>query len=175
MSATDHDAVTTADAPDAGTAPARWLSAPEQTAWLAYLRGSRMLENAFDADLAEHGVRLSEYELLHLLSAAEDGRLRMHSLATQAVQSRSRLTHTATRLERRGWVRREAAATDGRGIELTLTSEGLQMLRRLAPVHVASVRRHLVDVLTPQQMQGLGQAMGTVVATQESAGRCDDL
>lgn len=137
----------------------RWLSAQEQSSWRAYLRGSRELEIALDRDLQCEGISLPEYELISMLSEAEGGRLRMSALAGLIVQSRSRVTHTASRLERRGWVRRTPAPDDGRGVLLELTDRGRAAIERLAVVHVGSVRRHLVDVLSPAQFRALGEAM----------------
>ena len=65
------------------------------------------------------------------------------------VQSRSRLTHTAKRLEARGWVTREQCADDRRGVELVLTPVGLEAVDQIAKVHVQSVRDNLVDIMTP--------------------------
>lgn len=99
----------------------RWLDDDEQRAWRAYLRGTRMLEEALDRDLQDHGLALSEYEIISMLSESPLHRLRMSELAELVVQSRSRLTHTATRLERRGWVVRQPCENDRRGVELVLT------------------------------------------------------
>ncbi|HZB68186.1 MAG TPA: MarR family transcriptional regulator, partial [Ornithinibacter sp.] len=82
----------------------RWLTAEEQVSWRAYLRGNRELDIALDRDLQAAGISLPEYELLSMLSEAPRGQLRMSALAELIVQSRSRVTHTAARLERRGWV-----------------------------------------------------------------------
>ncbi|HSO64033.1 MAG TPA: MarR family transcriptional regulator [Ornithinibacter sp.] len=140
----------------------RWLSDAEQVAWRAYLRANRELTVAFDRDLQAAGVSLPEYELLSMLSEAPLGQVRMSTLAELIVQSRSRVTHTAARLERRGWVRRTPAPDDGRGVLLRLTDEGREAIERFAVLHVASVRRHLVDVLTPEQFATLGATMQTL-------------
>ena len=140
----------------------RWLTPGEQAAWRAYLRGSRELESALERDLQPLGLSLSEYELISMLSEAPDGRLRMSQLADFIVQSRSRVTHTAARLEKRGWVVREPVPEDGRGVLLVLTPDGREVIERVALAHVESVRRHLVDVLTPAQFAALGQAMQAV-------------
>ncbi len=140
----------------------RWLSADEQGSWRAYLRANRELDVALDRDLQAVGVSLSEYELLSMLSEAPGDRLRMSALADLIVQSRSRVTHTAARLERRGWVRRTPAPDDGRGVVLELTDEGRRAIERVARVHVASVRRHLVDILSAEQFRALGEAMQAI-------------
>ena len=142
----------------------RWLDEGEQVSWRAYLRANRELDVALDRDLQAVGISLPEYELLSMLSEAPMGQLRMSALASLIVQSRSRVTHTAARLERRGWVRRSPAPDDGRGVLLRITDEGRRAITEFAVVHVRSVRRHLVDVLTPEQFAALGEAMEAVRA-----------
>ena len=140
----------------------RWLNDDEQVSWRAYLRGSRFLEEALDRDLQEHGLQLSEYEILSMLSESDGQRLRMSELAELVVQSRSRLTHTAVRLEKRGWVERQSCLSDRRGVELVLTAEGRRRLDETAKAHVESVRRHLLDVMSPADFAALGVAMARV-------------
>lgn len=150
-----------------------WLDHQQQQAWRAYLRSSRLLEAELDRDLVEHGVQLTEYEILSMLSERPRRRARMSELADLVVQSRSRLTHTAARLEQRGWVERQPCEGDRRGVELVLTAEGDAVLGRVAPHHVASVRTHLVDPLSRGQLLALGESMCAVRAGLESSGRCD--
>ncbi len=152
----------------------RWLDDDEQRAWRAYLRGTRMLEEALDRDLQDHGLALSEYEIISMLSESPLHRLRMSELAELVVQSRSRLTHTATRLERRGWVVRQPCENDRRGVELVLTPEGAQRVLDVAVAHVSSVRRHLLDLVSAQQFATLGEAMARVVEAQPDTDRCSE-
>lgn len=140
----------------------RWLDPTEQRHWRAYLRASRLLERALAEDLAPFKVQLTEYELLSMLSESPGQSTRMSRLADNIVQSRSRVTHTAARLEKRGWVMRSRAADDGRGVEIALTDAGRKVLDDLAGVHVESVRRHLLDGLSPEQFAALGEAMEAI-------------
>ena len=139
-----------------------WLSDSEQASWRAILRGTRLLETALDDALHESGLQLSEYEIISMLSERPSHRLRMSELAAMVVQSRSRLTHTAKRLEARGWVTREQCLGDRRGVELVLTPVGLEAVDEIAKVHVQSVRDNLVDIMTPQQFKAIGDAMAIV-------------
>lgn len=153
----------------------QWLDAQEQAVWREYLRGSRLLEAALDHDLQAHGLQLSEYEILSMLSEQPDRRLRMSVIAELVVQSRSRLTHTAGRLENRGWVRREACAGDRRGVELVLTDTGFAEIVRMAPTHVGSVRGNLLDHLSREDLLALGRAMAAISNGILSTGVCDDV
>lgn len=131
---------------------------PEQRAWRAYLSGSAWLQGALNRDLEQQaGMSLNEYEILVRLSEAPDQCVRMSTLAEHLVHSRSRLTHTIARMEKRGWVDRRACTEDGRGVEAVLTTEGYAVLEQTAPGHVESVRRHLIDILTPEQVEMLGE------------------
>jgi DNA-binding MarR family transcriptional regulator len=141
---------------------ARWLSDSEQASWRAILRGTRLLERALDDALNEAGLQLSEYEIISMLSENDKHRLRMSELAAMVVQSRSRLTHTAKRLEDRGWVIREQCLDDKRGVELVLTTRGLTAVHEIAKLHVRSVRDNLIDIMTPTQFKAIGDGMAIV-------------
>jgi DNA-binding MarR family transcriptional regulator len=153
----------------------QWLDAQEQDVWREYLRATRLLEGALDHDLQAHGLQLSEYAILSMLSEQPDRRLRMSVIAELVVQSRSRLTHTAGRLENRGWVRREACAGDRRGVELVLTDTGFAEITRMAPTHVSSVRSNLLDLLSREDFLALGRAMAAVSKGILGTGVCDEV
>jgi len=152
----------------------RWLTPQEQRAWRAYLRATRLVEVALDRDLAVHGTQLSEYEVISMLSEAPGGRLRMSNLADMVVQSRSRITHTAARLEKRGLVRREACVDDRRGVELVLTDDGRAAIEEMARRHVDSVRANLIDILSPEEFIALGDSLRKVRDALAMAGQAGD-
>jgi DNA-binding MarR family transcriptional regulator len=157
------------------TPPVKWLDVQEQSVWREYLRASRLLEASLDRDLQAHGLQLSEYEILSMLSEQPERRLRMSVIAELVVQSRSRLTHTAGRLENRGWVRREACEGDRRGVELVLTDTGFAEITRMAPTHVSSVREHFLGHLSREDLLALGRAMTAVSSGILSTGVCDSV
>ena len=140
-----------------------WLSAVDQRAWRSYLSGSQLLSAQLDKELREkHGIGLPEYEILVRLSEHEDRTMRMALLATDTTMSRSRLTHSVARMEKRGLLERSAIAEDGRGVNCVMTEAGWQLLRTVAPDHVAGVRDHLVDLLEPEEMATLGRIFARV-------------
>jgi DNA-binding MarR family transcriptional regulator len=156
-----------------------WLTAEQQVAWRSYLLGSILLGERLDRDLRnKHDLSLPEYEILVRLSESPQRELRMAELAHSLRHSRSRLTHTVNRLEQAGYVVRRACSSDGRGVMATLTDLGLATLVKAAPDHVASVRDHLVDVLTADEFRVVGEAFARVGARLDkpapSGVRCDD-
>jgi DNA-binding MarR family transcriptional regulator len=137
----------------------RWLSAEEQAAWRPFIGVLFRLPAALDQQLQrDAGITHFEYMVLSSLSEAPDRTLRMSDLAALARGSLSRLSHVVSRLEQRGWVRREPCPGDGRYINAVLTEEGWAKIAATAPGHVGAVRKHLVDVLSPEQLRELGEA-----------------
>ncbi|MFD6416674.1 MarR family winged helix-turn-helix transcriptional regulator [Streptomyces sp. NPDC060194] len=140
----------------------RWLADEEQCAWRTYLDVNRLLTYQMEKDLQPFGLTMNDYEILVNLSEAAEKRLRMSDLASATLQSKSRLSHQITRMENAGLVRRENCESDRRGLYAVLTDDGMSTMRRVAPHHVDSVRRHFIDLLTPQQLADLRTAMKPV-------------
>ncbi|WP_028659627.1 MarR family winged helix-turn-helix transcriptional regulator [Nocardioides insulae] len=140
----------------------RWLEADQQRSWRALLIGMTLLLDRLDDDLRrDFDISLGEYEVLVRLSE-RDGQMRMAHLADSLAHSRSRVTHTITRMEKSGWVRRTQTAEDGRGVVAQITEEGMRMLRQAAPSHVESVRSYLVDLVGTEDYEALGRVMNVV-------------
>lgn len=135
-----------------------WLSTDELRSWIAFSAMIESLQAAVDAQLKrDAGLNAFEYQVMAGLSDAAGGAIRMSDLAAFASGSPSRLSHAVARLEKQGYVERRPAADDPRSVEAVLTDAGRRKMRVSAPAHVREVRRLLVDVLTPAQMQQLGR------------------
>ncbi|MBP2405243.1 MarR family winged helix-turn-helix transcriptional regulator [Streptomyces sp. QH1-20] len=140
----------------------RWLSDEEQRAWRAHLEVSRLLMHQLERDLQPFGLTNNDYEILVNLSESEDHRMRMSDLATATLQSKSRLSHQITRMETAGLVRRENCESDRRGLFAVLTDQGWETMREVAPHHVASVREHFIDLLSPEDLKALHAALAPI-------------
>ena len=136
----------------------RWLSQPEQVQWRAWLAANQLLRDQLGRDVHEAtGLTFADYEILVRLSETPERQMRMSELAQVAFSSRSRLSHQIDRMQKAGYVTREECRDDRRGYFAVLTDEGFQALVAAAPVHVDSVRRRIVDVLTPEEFTELGR------------------
>jgi DNA-binding MarR family transcriptional regulator len=141
----------------------RWLTDDEQRTWRAYLAVTQQLQEQLDRELQrDAGLPLAYYQILAMLSEAPGRMLRMSDLATLTSYSRSRLSHAVDRLEEHGWVERKRCPGDRRGAFAVLTDAGLALLVAAAPNHVAGVRRHVFDRLTPEQRAQLDAICRTI-------------
>lgn len=140
----------------------RWLSAEQQTVWRAYLDAVARIDRHLDERLRPFDLDLGEYEILVHLSESGDRTMRMSDLADAVRQSRSRLTHTVARMEKKNLIERVPCPSDKRGVNALLTDEGFRLLVEAAPTHVESVREVFVDVVDPVDFEALGRAMAAV-------------
>jgi len=142
-----------------------WLSPDEQRTWIAWVFSTRLLWEELERDLQrEAAMPFGYYDILVMLSDSPGRRMRMSALAESTQSSRSRLSHAVTRLEDLGWVSRETCPDDRRGQNAVLTDDGYAALAAAAPFHVESVRRHLFDVLSPEQLAELRDISDTLLA-----------
>jgi DNA-binding MarR family transcriptional regulator len=148
-----------------------WLTEEQQGSWRRYLEGTARFVEALGAvHDQELDLSLGEYSLLVQLSEAPERTVRMSTLADGLVLSRSRLTHTVARMERRGLVERRAAEGDRRGVNCTMTDAGYAALEAAAPGHVGAVRRIMVEALDPDEFAMLGRIMAKVAESSKLSG-----
>lgn len=149
------------------TAPAcepRWLTPEERRMWMRLVGLTSLLPGEVEVQLKrDAGVSLFEYHVLAMLSEADDRTRSMSDLAFWSNASLSRLSHVVTRLEKQGWVRREACATDGRATNAVLTDAGFAHLDAHAPRHVEEVRRLVFDGLAEAEVDMMGEVLGKIL------------
>jgi DNA-binding MarR family transcriptional regulator len=141
----------------------RWLTDDEQRAWRRLIAVAMQLPAALESQLQrDAGLTIFGYWAMAMLSEAPDRSLRMSELAMLSNGSQSRLSHLISRLEERGWVRRERVGGDGRGYLAVLTDSGYQVIESIAPAHVEEVRRLVFDSLTPAQVEAMDNICGAI-------------
>ncbi|RSN62434.1 MarR family winged helix-turn-helix transcriptional regulator [Actinomadura sp. WAC 06369] len=139
------------------------LDDAEMRAWMAFLAAGHLMDHEVERQLkSDGGLSHPEFEVLVRLRWADGGRLRMSDLARQVMISKSRLTYQVTQLERAGLVRRTGCETDRRSVWAELTDEGAAALERVRPGHRRVVRESLIDVLSREEIELLGDALGRV-------------
>ncbi len=136
--------------------PTKWLDDTEQRAWRDFITTLPDLMAAFEADIAQHGLTMGDYEVLVFLSEAEDNRMRMCDLAGSLRLSPSGLTRRLDGLAKAGWVDRASSSSDRRVMYAHLTDSGRAKMNEAAPDHVASVRQHFLEPLGPTGVRQLG-------------------
>ncbi len=144
--------------PDVKPLPA-YLDEPELAAWRGMLRVHARLIRELSAELERtHGMVLSSYEVLLVLSNAPDERMRMAELADSVLLSPSGITRLVDRLVSDGLVAKERCVRDRRGWFAVLTPEGRERLAEARGTHLTGVRARFHEQVSTEQ-----QAMLTTI------------
>ena len=131
-------------------------------AWDSFLRAHATLMRRLELDLAQaSGLALADFDVLAQLARAGGG-LRMTDLAARALVSRSGMTRRVARLVEEGLVQRANADSDGRGVVVALTDNGLARLAETAPVHLRGISELFVTQLDDQELAVLKNALDKV-------------
>jgi DNA-binding MarR family transcriptional regulator len=148
-----------------------WLDRRQLRAWIRLRAVLALLPGALDAQLRRDGdVTEFEYQVLAMLSEAPGRTLRMTELARRTSATLPRLSHVVTRMEGRGLVERSPCPEHRRATNARLTDGGWAKVQQAAPGHVATVRRHVIDALTDEQIDQLVAIGDAILARLDPAG-----
>ncbi len=87
-----------------------------------------LVEHQITKDLQRlHGIGLTEYRALQILSTAPDSELRMQELASQLGLNQSSVTRLVERMERNNYTIRDICPNDKRGVYTVITKRGRQI------------------------------------------------
>ncbi|MBX6762573.1 MAG: MarR family transcriptional regulator [Rubrobacteraceae bacterium] len=110
------------------------------------------------------GLSEAEFEILEALVEAGEEPVRALALRCGLEWEKSRLSHQLRRMERRGLVVREECPEDRRGAVVRVTEVGRSLARRARERYELVVRRYVVEALTEEQLEALGDIAESVLA-----------
>ena len=129
-------------------------------AWLRFLRAHAALTRELGARLeAEHGLTMSDFDVLIQLYHAPEHAMRRIDIARQVLLTASGITRLLDGLERCGLVAKKACDGDARVTYAVLTPEGLRKVEAARESHSADVDELFGAALTPQEREQLGELL----------------
>jgi DNA-binding MarR family transcriptional regulator len=138
-------------------------------AWGGLLRSHASMTRAMNAQLvAEHGITLSDYDVMVQLENAPGCRMRRIDLANSVLLTASGITRLLDRLEAEGWVCKEHCSSDARVTWAVLTESGHQKLAEAAQTHHADIARLFTDRLSTEELDALGCLLGRLASRPEA-------
>jgi len=143
--------------------PPRSLDPVQLGAYFALIEVVGLLRHAVEQQLHEAGdLSYVQFQLLARLGDAPTGSHRMTDLADGVVYSRSGLTYQAGVLEKRGLVTRATSPDDERGVTVTITAAGRELLGKVMPGHAEVIENLLFARLSPKDAKTLADLLAPV-------------
>ena len=134
----------------------KWLDEREQHAWRSLMAMQEGLTEFVDRQLRSRcGLSHADFQVLAHLSEAPGGRLRSYELGRLLHWEKSRLSQHVSRMQTRGLVSRRRCPDDLRGLDVTITSRGGELIELAAPQHVTDARNAVIDQLSADELNTL--------------------
>ena len=122
--------------------------------WRAFLTAHARVTKRISKDLAAAGLPdLTWYDVLWALYSAPERRLRIRELADAVALSSTGMTRFVDRLERAGYVTREAVPGDRRGAFAVITDSGAELLRQMWPIYARGIQEYFEPALAAAPAQ----------------------
>ena len=153
------------------TAPGAAVAAPGDEyscarAWAALTAAHARITGQLTAALDQAcGLSINDFEILLRLDHEPPPGLRPGGLNSAVRLTQPALSRAVARLEHRGYLARAGAAADRRGVLITITAAGRDVLRRAVPVHARAIREFLLDPLTPGERDLLARTLARVAGS----------
>ena len=140
------------------------LNGAESRAWRNVAMMLHLVETMLERQVQrEAGISHAHYKILVLLSESPDRTVQLKELAQTLQFSISRVSHAVTRLETLGMVARSPTPQAGKAFQATLTTAGLEVLRRVAPIQAEAIQQHVFGALTNGQVENLDRIAVAIV------------
>jgi DNA-binding MarR family transcriptional regulator len=131
-----------------------------QTAWIRFLRAHAALTRELGARLeAEHGLTMSDFDVLIQLYHAPDHAMRRIDIARQVLLTASGITRLLDGLERCGLVAKRSCESDARVSYAVLTDEGLRKVEEARNSHNADIDELFGAALAPNEREQLADLL----------------
>src|SRR5262245_25417548 len=125
----------------------------------AYTHATRHLNAQLTTD---HGLTLSDYEVLLRLARAPDRRMRRVDLAEEVLLTASGITRLLDGLERSGYVERGSCDTDRRVVYAVLTEDGVEKLRDASRSHVGQIEEYFTSRYEDEHLVALSALLARI-------------
>lgn len=130
-------------------------------AWARLLRGHAAARRSLSAQLhAEHDLTVNAYEVLLLLSRAEQNAMRRVDLAEELQLTASGVTRLLDSLEEQRFVEKKSCASDARVTYAALTEAGRKKLKQASSSHVAGIEALFQERFTQSELETLVELLG---------------
>ena len=132
-------------------------------AWAALTAAHALVTDQLSAALTRTcELSINEFQILLRVGRGPEPGVRLGELCSAVRLTQPSLSRAVTRLERHGWLRRAGTPGDGRGVMITMTAAGREVLARGSAVHTQTIGELLLDRLTPDEQELLARALTRV-------------
>jgi DNA-binding MarR family transcriptional regulator len=142
---------------------------PDLEPWVRFLRAHAAITRQLSARLeAQHGLTLSDYDVLVQLYFAPTRALRRVDLARTVLLTASGITRLLDGLERSGWVEKKSCDSDARVSYAALTDAGCAKFEEAYGSHRSDIEELFGSNFSEAEHKQLGELLGRLPLAETS-------
>ena len=134
------------------------LASDNHEALLSLVRTSSLMQKLSDRFFSRFGLTDVQFNILMILKEHRSEGLSQQQLSEHLIVTKSNVVGLIDRLERSGYVTREAHPSDRRFNQIVLTSKGEQLEARIEKLYFKEVDK-MMNVLSAQEKRSVIRAM----------------
>ena len=107
---------------------------------------ANLLAERVNAILKPYGISEQQYNVLKVLEAHQDNPINLYSIQERMICRMSNTTRLVEKLKQKGLAERVTCEDNRRMVEISITIEGIELLKYLAPImkaHITSTFKQL--------------------------------
>jgi DNA-binding MarR family transcriptional regulator len=136
---------------------------------MRFLRAHAAVTRQLSARLeSQHGLTLSDYDVLIQLYLAPGRRMRRIDIARLVLLSPSGITRLLDGLERAGWVEKVRCDSDARVVYAALTEEGTKKCEEARETHLADLQELFSSRFSGDEHEALAELLGRLPLAETS-------
>jgi DNA-binding MarR family transcriptional regulator len=145
-------------------------TAPDIEAWVRFLRAHAAITRELSSRLeTQHGLTLSDYDVLVQLYYAPERALRRVDLARTVLLTASGITRLLDGLQRSGWVEKKSCASDARVSYAAMTAAGLAKFEEAQGSHLADIEELFGSKFATGERKVLAELLGRLPLAETSS------
>lgn len=131
-------------------------------AWESLFRAQVAVMRTLSAEFPTRDISLNEYDVLFNISRQPDRQVRLRDLNKHVLLSQPSVSRLVARLVSRRLLSKCPEPGDGRGAIIALTDAGMDLFRRVAVSHIASITDRVGGALELEQLEQLTKLCNTL-------------
>jgi MarR family transcriptional regulator, 2-MHQ and catechol-resistance regulon repressor len=133
--------------------------------YLLLMQTAKAIQDRIKTEMSKNQLNITEFSVLEVLF--QKGMQTIHQINQSILISSGSMTYVIDKLEQRGLLRRNDCPNDRRAIDITLTQDGIHLMKEIMPEHEKIVE-DLFDSLNEEEREHLSSLLKKLKIKKES-------
>jgi DNA-binding MarR family transcriptional regulator len=122
---------------------------------------TRIIEESISEPLKAYDLSIQQYNVLRILRGQKGNPANLSTIQERMVDRSSNTTRLVDKLIKKGWAKRITCTHNRRKVEITITEEGLNLLKILDPITEEN-NKNILKNLSEKELETMNHLLDTI-------------